>query len=118
MMTLYDHAKEHVILRGPYRVQGKEVIMIRNFLRNRIHRESNESRAEFVLRRQEEVEDAMERIDVAATIAVIAITCILLLGSLMYCFIQALTAPVGHYEPIRDDNGITIGWEWVAPEER
>jgi hypothetical protein len=91
--------------------------MLRAFLRNRIHREANESRAEFVLRRQEKVEEIMERIDVAATIAAIAITCTLLFGVLIYLFIQAFAAPV-------DGNPIESGYsdeeaviEWQFPWE-
>ena len=88
--------------------------MIRNIIRNHIHREAHESRAEFVLRRQEQVEDIMERVDIIATVAAIALTCTLMFGALMYLFIQAFAAPVDG-DPVNSDYSdeeATIEWQF------
>jgi hypothetical protein len=90
--------------------------MVRNLIKNRIHRKAGETRAEFVLRRQQEVEDVMESIDNAVTAVAIVAACIIAGLVFMYAMIAPFFAPV-------DENPVESGYsdpeaiEWVAPEE-
>ena len=81
--------------------------MLRNIIRKRIKREEGESKIDFILRRQEEVEDAMEVIDHIATIAAIAIT--MIVGAIIgfYAFWCSFTAPIEKY-PVYSGDDISI----------